>query len=169
MADRARGPLPRRRRRGPHRPRARRTASGPVVARPDVRRQPATPRPGCSRPPPTRAACRGTPSAADRLLAGLGRDHHGVEGERLGAVALDLEGAGEHAADRVQLAGGQAQEVGAVEGDGGVASLTLGRVGLDRAAPVAHVHDVAVDLPVAAPADPEADRQAAGRPPCRCR
>ena len=133
-------------------------SAGPWYARPDVRGRAATPRPACCEPARTRAACRGTPSGASSLR-GSGRHHHRVEGERLGAVALDLERAGEHAAHRVQLTGRQPQEVGALDGDGRVAALSLGRAGLDRADPVGDVHDVAVDLAVGATADPEADRQ----------
>ena len=57
----------------------------------------------------------------------LGRHHHGIERERLGPVALHLEGPGEHAAHRMELAGGQAQEVGALDRDRRVAPLALGR------------------------------------------
>ena len=102
----------------------------------------------------TPAACRGTPSAASwlrqALSSGLGRHHHRVERERLGPVALHLQRAGEHAAHGVQLTGRQPQEVGALDGDGRVAPLALGRAGLDRADAVRDVHDVAVDLPVLA-------------------
>ena len=46
----------------------------------------------------------------------------------------------------MQLSGREPQEVRPVERDGGVAPLPLGRIGLDRAGAVAHVHDVPVDL-----------------------